>query len=109
MNQELLDNWNTIVLSITTRGGFMVERSSKRFLFIPESTINLLTDLPTTKFKEFQITSTEYKKILEEVLCLREELYLRDEELKLKKVETLRKRAETRARKRKESTNKITG
>lgn len=100
MNQDLEDNWNSIVLSIATRGGYMIEKSSKRLLCIPEMSINDLTDQPVTKFKQFEVSSKEYKDILTEVQTLREEMFLGEEEQRIKKEEQARKRSE-RAKKKK--------
>lgn len=106
MRQELEDNWNTIILTMATRGGYMVEKSSKLYLCIPEMVINDLTDRPQTEFREFCVSSREYKAILTEVQTLNEELFLQDEEQRLKKEEAARKRAATRAKNKKAAAKK---
>lgn len=103
MKQELEDNWNSIVLSIATRGGYMIEKASKRLLCVPEMAINDLTDRPVTKFKQFEVSSKEYKTILSEVQTLREEMFLGEEEQRIKKEEQARKRSERAKKKRTEA------
>ena len=79
MNQDLEDNWNSIVLKVATSGGFMVESGSKYKLYITDYVVEKRTDQYNTIFKSFLVTPTEYQKILKEVLTLKDELYMMNE------------------------------
>lgn len=95
MDHDLEDNWNTIVLKVATSGGFLVQCGSKYKIFITEYAIEERTNHYQTIFKEFIITSTEYKKILKEALTLKDELYVMNEADKEKKDAAKTRRSRT--------------
>lgn len=99
MNQNLEDNWNLIILTIATRGGYMVEKLNKMIISIPTTSIDNITNKPETSFNSYSVSLSEYKKILGEVQTLKEELYLSEEEMRLKKDEISKRKSETKKKK----------
>lgn len=95
MNQDLEDNWNSIVLKVATSGGFMVTEGSKYRLYITDYIIEERTDQYHTVFKDFLISKTEYNKILKEALSLKDELYIMNEADKAKKEAAKKRKSRT--------------
>ena len=103
MNQNLEDNWNIIILAIATKGGYMVEKLNKMVICIPTMAIDKITNKPETTFSSFIVSSSEYKKILGEVLTLKEEIYLSEEEMRIKKDEMSQRKPEIKKKNKKSS------
>jgi hypothetical protein len=99
MNEELEDNWNSIVLKVSTSGGFMVECGTKYKLCVTDYVIDERSGQYNTVFKEFLISKAEFDKILKESLTLKDEMYMMGEADKSNRAATkLRKSRPTKTK-----------